>query len=308
MSRRVHSGRRDRVEGVTLVELLVALLLGLGLVASMLAAQLAASRSARVSDALMQVTADATQALSLIRAQVAMAGFSMPRAVTDEATGQVGNGAARQPPAEPAIFGCAGADFSPLSLPARISEGVACGGSASGSDTLEVSYEVSSGADGGAPSNALLNADGLPLDCLGSAIPAETGVSPALYVNDSKFYVEARAHPGQPTLNCFAHGARAGAALVDHVERLAVTYGLAEADGPADQVRSYTVAPQGEAWQRVLSVTVCVQVRSARRIDPTGSAATLGDFLDCNQRPQTSADGYLRRSFTTTIALQNRLP
>ena len=37
------------------------------------------------------------------------------------------------------------------------------------------------------------------------------------------------------------------------------------------------------------------------------SAATLGAWIDCGNSQRTATDGYLRRTFTTTIVLQNKL-
>jgi type IV pilus assembly protein PilW len=57
----------------------------------------------------------------------------------------------------------------------------------------------------------------------------------------------------------------------------------------------------------VVSVRLCVQVRSAAKVLDKASANTLGSWVDCGSVQRTSTDGYLRRSFTTTIVLQNKL-
>jgi hypothetical protein len=39
-----------------------------------------------------------------------------------------------------------------------------------------------------------------------------------------------------------------------------------------------------------------------------GAMATLGAWVDCRNAQRASSDGYMRRSFMTTVVLQNRLP
>jgi hypothetical protein len=51
-----------------------------------------------------------------------------------------------------------------------------------------------------------------------------------------------------------------------------------------------------------------VQVRSANRVVDKVLAETLGGWIDCNDVLRTAGDGYLRRSFATTILLHNMLP
>jgi type IV pilus assembly protein PilW len=58
----------------------------------------------------------------------------------------------------------------------------------------------------------------------------------------------------------------------------------------------------------VLSVKLCVQVRSAAKVLDKASAATLGHWIDCRNAAAVATDGYLRRSFSTTVVLHNRLP
>src|SRR5205085_12001418 len=130
--------------------------------------------------------------------------------------------------------------------------------------------------------NAIVDSSGKPLDCIGNSIPAEPGISPAVYVNDSKFYVDAT-NSSNPTLNCRAHGSNPGAPLVDHIEALKVTYGLNGGSGkPANQIETYrTIAPlpTDGFWQQVVAVTLCVRVRSANKMVDSVSVATLSTFV-----------------------------
>ena len=78
----------------------------------------------------------------------------------------------------------------------------------------------------------------------------------------------------------------------------------------ADQVAYYDVAPPIGApeWADVVAIRLCVQVRSAAKVLDAESMATLGAYVDCGNVRRTSNDGVLRRTFSTTVVLQNRLP
>jgi hypothetical protein len=99
---------------------------------------------------------------------------------------------------------------------------------------------------------------------------------------------------------------------VQNVETLRITYGMAAAPPGArgaGQVAYYGGAPPtgSPRWDDVLSVRLCVQVRSAARVLDPASATTLGSWIDCDGARRSATDGYLRRSFATTVVLQNRL-
>ena len=55
----------------------------------------------------------------------------------------------------------------------------------------------------------------------------------------------------------------------------------------------------------MLSVRVCLRMRS----DLTVQDAPAGSFSykDCSNIDRTSTDGYLRKTYTTTVLLRNRL-
>ena len=301
MIRRLHR-RRLAAAGFTLIEMMVALAIGLAVVGALIAAYLSSFASGRHSDAVVQITEDATLALGLMRQQVAQAGYSQPHG-----TGVAGGPALH---AFPAIAGCTGANFGDLQ--ASILTPAGCrpaSADPSASDSLEVAHEGSV-LPGGA-SNGILGGPGSPqpLDCIGDTFPRthDAAVGDDYWLDDSKFYVAG------DSLYCHGPGNKAGAALVQNVETLQVRYGIAAAapgSPGAGQVAYYDVAPPpGSAlWAKVVAVSLCLQVRSAMRVLDEASAATLGGWIDCRNAQRVSRDGYLRRSFTTTVVLQNRLP
>ena len=294
--------RRPAAAGFTLIEMMVALAIGLAVVDALIAACLASFVSGRRSDALVQVTEDATLALDVLRQRVAQAGFSQPHG------GGAGGGLVLH--AFPPIAGCDGAGFVDLQagiLAPDNCEPTSVDPSASGA--LEVAYEASVLPAGS--SNGVLDGAGAPqpLDCLGNTFAQthDAATGDDYWLDDSKFYV------ADGSLRCHGPGNRAGAAIVQNVESLQVGYGMAGAPPGAPgagQVAYYDDAPRpgSPRWADVVSVRLCVQVRSAARVLDEASAATLGSWVDCRNARRSAADGYLRRSFTTTIALQNRLP
>src|SRR3954470_22957219 len=79
--RTVRPGHRAaRQAGFTLVEVMVSLVIGLAVVSALIAAYVASFQSGRHNDAMVQMTEDATLALTVMRQQVAQAGFSTARA------------------------------------------------------------------------------------------------------------------------------------------------------------------------------------------------------------------------------------
>jgi type IV pilus assembly protein PilW len=301
VTRALLSHRRGAEAGFTLVEMMVAMAIGLAVVGALVAAYLASFSSGRHADALVQITEDATLALNVMRQQVAQAGFSQPHGTNADA-GLVLHDF-------PAVAGCDAANFvdlqAPIVAPANCRPAAA---DASAPDALEVAYEGSVLA--GKSSNGILGGPDSqqPLDCLGNSFAKthDAATGDDYWRVDSKFYV------ADGSLYCHGPGNAAGAAVVQNVETLKVTYGMAAAPAGAPgagQVIYYGAAPPAGSplWANVVSVNLCVQVRSANKVLDKAAAPTLGGWIDCRNASRTSTDGYLRRTFTTTIVLQNKL-
>ena len=293
--------RRLSQAGFTLIEMMVALAIGLAVIGALIGAYVVSFQGGRHSDAMVQMTEDATLALNVMRQQVAQAGFSQPHGVAE------GGGLVLH--AFPAVAGCEAASF--VDLQAGIAAADNCGGASpdpAASDALEVAYEGSVLA--GKSSNGVLGGSGgkQPLDCLGNTFAKthDDTTGDDYWLNDSKFYV------ASGSLYCHGPGNAAGAIVAQNVETLQVTYGMAAAPAGtpgAGQVIYYDVAPPPHSplWANVLSVNLCVQVRSAGKVLDKAQSPTLGGWVDCRNVRRTSTDGYLRRTFSTTIVLQNRL-
>ena len=290
---------RRRGGGFSMIELMVSLVIALVVVVAMLAAAVSVMRSDRHHDAIAQVTDDASFALSVMRQQLAQAGFSVPRAASP---------AAFVMHAFAPVLGCAAANFRDVA--ASILAPPSCDAPSAdpaASDALALAYEASVLA--ASASNTILGGPGVsaPLDCLGNSYARTPDPANGDYfLNDSKFYVT------DGSLFCHGPGNAAGAALVQNVEQLKIAYGLA-AVAPGEpgsgQVAYYDAAPPigAPAWGRVVAVRLCVQVRSASKVVSLDAAATLGTYVDCANVQRTAMDGYLRRTFSTTVMLQNRM-
>ena len=295
--------RRATQAGFTLIEMMVAVAIGLAVISALVGAYLVSFQSGRHTDAMVQITEDATLALNVMRQQVAQAGFSQAHGVSESG--------ALVTHAFPAIAGCEAANFADLQTSILVPGN--CRPSYPGDETpdaLEVAYEGS--VLPGAASNGILSGSGSgarqPLDCLGNSFTKthDDATGDDFWLNDSKFYVD------KGSLWCHGPGNAAGAAVVQNVETLQITYGMAAAPAGAPgagQVIYYDVAPHpgAPAWANVLSVKLCVQVRSALKVLDKAQQPTLGGWIDCANVRRNSTDGYLRRTFSTTIVLQNKL-
>jgi type IV pilus assembly protein PilW len=91
--------------------------------------------------------------------------------------------------------------------------------------------------------------------------------------------------------------------MVEGVENMQILYGV-DVDHEAGKARTadkYVPADQVMDWNNVVSVRVSVLIRSFEK----GVASNDYEF-DFNGRTYTATDGYLRQSYSTTIALRNR--
>jgi type IV pilus assembly protein PilW len=285
MTRTPPFASRSRQAGFTLIELMVSLAIGMAVVGALLAAYFAAMTTSRHSDALSQMAEDATLALNVIRNQVSQAGFSMVTGLTGTPPTMVRNAISAP------IFGCEGANFVD---PSAANGTATCNPTGTAPDAIEVAYEATNATG----SSAVL-ANGKPVDCIGNNYAAQPG---GWYLNDSKFYIS------NGTLYC--QGPSGAAPLVDHVENLQVRYGIASGkwgDPGSNQILYFSTADQVGTWDFVTGVNICVQVRSADKVVTSDQADALGSYFDCDNIQQQNSDGYMRRTFTTTIVLQTHI-
>jgi type IV pilus assembly protein PilW len=319
--------QRRSVDGFTLVELLVAVTIGLVVLASSLSLYVASSRGSQMSQVDTQMNEDGILAINLIQQQLKQAGYSR-QVIPAAGAAVMGNYAG------PAVRGCDGgftntaADFDSL----------ACT-TGSGSDAVAIRYEATT-------DNTMPTTDASPLatNCVGKGINAATAsqASPAPtpasaagnYALADNRYSVTDANT-QPMLSCrgaeqsgTSNAIGVSQPLLANVESMQILYGVASRpsaelaatyDPLRHQIISYLTASEVDVlpstsvlpnitedrWSRVLSVRVCLLMRSDQPVKdaPAGGMA----YKNCSNVDATGNDGYLRRTYTTTVLLRNRV-
>lgn len=321
--------RRNPVRGFTLIELMISLTIGLVILAAALSTFSTSSRSSQLSQAETQLNEDGILALNLIQQQLKQAGYSQ-QLIPSNGTTVMGNYAG------PAVHGCTGG----FTDAAAAFDKLSCTGK--GSDAIAIRYEATT--DNTMPTGTDAK---LATNCLGNGINALTPTQvnppptpppgappPANYALADNRYLVTGASTA-PMLSCRGMEKRdavnaigASQPLLANVESMRILYGVASRpsielaatyDPLRHQIVKYLDAAGVDAlpgsgvladlaedrWSRVLSVRVCLQMRSDRPVRdvPDGGLA----YKRCDNTDRTGTDGYLRRTFTTTVLLRNRL-
>ena len=271
--------RYRRMQGLSLVEVMVSLVIGLVVVGAVLVSYITAGTTGRQQAAYAEMNENAQLALTLIARDLLLAGFATPTGVAAGGLSFTRTYASRP------VFGCRTGFASPSTMGA-----VACG--TSGSDALEVVYQ----ADG---ANSVPTASGVPTDCLGNGLADAGGV----FLAYNRYYL-ASSSSGRSELHCASRQGAGGQPLVDNVEGMSVWYGEANAGSPRTLAR-YVRADVVSDWGRVLSVRVCLLMRSSEAVLASGEDTVT--YLDCDSAQQTSSDGFVRRAFFSTTTLRNKM-
>lgn len=274
--------------GISLIELMISMVIGLVVVGAVLVSIMGSSKSGKFESAYAQMNEDAQIGLSILSRDIQMAGYSEPTALVNTGTVPAPVYVLNFGNLATAIFGC-DTDFSnPVAV------NVACGVGTNAA--IEMSYQAdtqSTVATGGAPS-----------DCLGAAIAAGPP-----YIVRNRYYISS-GNSGRPELYCAGVGG-SGQPLIENIDSMSLLYGMQVAAAPRQVVRyvsATSVAGVGAAeWNNVVSVRVCLIVRSSQPILDTGGEDTLR-YRDCAGVSQTSNDRYLRRAYFTTSTVRARMP
>lgn len=137
-------------------------------------------------------------------------------------------------------------------------------------------------------------------DCLGSATPTPGVAVPGGNVPRAVnwFFVD-----GNNNLACRGNGNATPQPLIEGVEDMQIWYGV---DTDGDQTaNTYVVAPAAgsSTWNNVVSVRICLLLRSVED-NLVDQPLT---YQNCNGTQTTAGDRRLRRSFTSTFNLRNRI-
>jgi type IV pilus assembly protein PilW len=137
-----------------------------------------------------------------------------------------------------------------------------------------------------------------------------------IYVVENRFYITNT--NGVPELYCIGNGGTAiganlknpGQPIAENVEQMRVTYGVASGTKNATTGIAYpqavdrylSAANVGTNWAKVVSVRICLVVRSAN----DNVALAPQTYTDCSNTSVLATDRRLRSVFSTTIAIRSR--
>lgn len=286
---------RSRARGISLIEMLISLIIGLVVVGAVLVSTIGSSKAGKFQAAYSGMNEDAQIGLSILSRDLQMTGYAQPTALTSSGgasptfsltSNTLGIGTF--------VFGCDTGFANPRAAV------LACGTGAT--PAFEVAYEADK-------DNTVRTSGGVPTDCLGNAIAAGPP-----YVARNRYFISAGAS-GRPELYCASNNAANSAQpLIENIEGMKIWYGVSVSASPMQVVRYVTATdiaalgavPAAAEWSHVISVRLCLLVRSAEPVLNAGDDTPT--YLDCDSASQTSNDRFLRRAYFTTASLRVRMP
>lgn len=290
-ARRLPSRRRAR--GFSLVELMISLVIGMVVIGAVFAAYLSAGFSSRNTQAMSQMTEDASVALNLLRSHLTMVGYSRPTALTGSGFTRIYEGMG--------LTGCRGrfTNLAATTIDALTCPGAGAGGTG---DSVALAYEVDTRND------VVGGAGNTPLDCVGNGLTAITNNGNTYYLSYSRFYLDTPTGSTATALYCRGPGSDTPQALVENIIDMRLSYGVAAADAADANRRVAYYAPAGSLtaadFNRVMAVKVCVVAASASEVMDIATPYRPCDPFGAEVTP---TDRRMYRAFTTTIVMHNRM-
>lgn len=309
---------RAAQHGRSIIEMMVSIAIGLGIVVGVVAVFASASKVSRVAQQVGDVESISSALLTTIGPSIQMAGFGeiVSRSSTGPTTLFDG----------PAVMGCTNGVFRNAAT-----GDFACAAASNGSDALVIRFQSDNVRAARQTANPIR-------DCLGFNASVQTidaksaigaGVGRPIVTN--AFRVNANNE-----LVCFGSGANNGAgdeqALVGGVEEFKVYFGFddvgyaqtrrtgyrfpspsASSIHSADWINALAAANNDVSpWDSVVSVHVCVRVRTAEQSVGTQQTQTFSvcprdeGEVDRPLPQGTASDGALRRTYLQTFTVQAR--
>ena len=346
MSRQCRLPVSFHLKGFSLIELMVSLTIGLIIAIAAFSAYLGSSSASKMAEAQGRMNEDAQAALSILTQQIRMAQnnpnqagrtkdarfnpiySSYPYSSTTYST---------SPPAFAlslySIRGCDGV-FTNTTTATNLNNLTCTAGTNTSPDAIAINYEADA-------FNSVATTVQVPTDCLGIGLnqitvtfPATTSPGPystfPYYVADNRFYIATSASgASSPGLYCQGNGvngdgsASTAKLIVENIEDMQFNYGLVNKsnsplDSPAPSVAGYLTADQvsndtrlnplsiDARWSKVVSVQVCVLVRSELLV--ASNMASASYFMCDGTLNNAPPDLRLRRAYYATVVLRNRRP
>lgn len=299
MSRVIRPASRARSRGFSIIEIMISMIIGLVVVGAVLVSYIGSGQTNKLQAAYSEMNENAQIGLAVMRQDLLLAGYAQgTRTQTVAGVKSFGKTFATRP-----IFGCATGFTAANSIGT-----VTCG--TGGGNVIEMSYEadlVNSIPSGSYPSDCLGNS----LQYVGQTVVVG-GNSITYYETHNRYYLAVSA-TGRSELHCASAAKTAGGAaisgqpLVDNVENMQILYGEVGAAGSRQIVR-YVDASTVADWQNIISVRLCLLMRSAEPVlSSEDTTAGASSYLDCSSTSQTSSDRYIRRAYFMTTTLRNRM-
>lgn len=280
---------RMRQRGMSLVEVMVSLVIGLVVVGAVMISYLGSGVSGRQQAAYSQMSEEAQIAFSILGKDIGMAGYGRPVNVVVGATPTISKAFTGQ-----ALLGCTTGFSNPLAATSTL----ACGTSAT--HVIGVAFESDASNSIGTGTIGDYGRDCLGQTLAESTVPATTMTVTVAY---NRYYVANSAN-GVPELHC-AGQTGTPQPLVANVESMKIWYGEA-ANASGRQIVRYVAANNVTDWNAVISVRICLLMRSGDKVLVADEVAAK-TYVDCDQTAQTSGDGYARRAFFSTTTLRNKM-
>lgn len=277
------------VRGVTLIEMLIAITIGLVVVGAVMVSYLGSGQAGRIQAAYSQMNQDAQIGLSILNREFQMAGYSAPA------------GLVQDPPQVPAVTPTFSLTYNLGTATAVVGCGtgfvnahasvLTCGaGAGDTTPTFGVVYEADT-------RNTVPTSAGIPTDCQGNAILAGPPyfAQNRYFISGNELYCASDVSTQQP--------------LLENVVAMRVWYGVQVAAAPR-QVAGYVAASDliaqgaGASWNDVISVRVCLLMRSSEQVLNAGVDSLK--YRDCDGVTQTG-DRYLHRAYYSTSTLRSKM-
>ena len=308
--------RRLATQGFSLIELMVSMTIGLALMVTIMSAYLGSADAGRVAEAQGRMNEDAHAALTILTQQLRVAGdnpkqtnYAAPTSNPVYTTGTF------------LVRGCEGA-FGNVSHPLNVTALTCTATAGSLPDSMAVTYEADR-------YNTVATTGGLATDCLGQTLPTVNGTVNAgtptavatavtYTVAQNLYYIGTSTVITSPSLYCKGNGNATGQPLVENIEDLQLTYGTASATTTTMAVAGYlsaaeiasdvnlaALATDADRWGKVVTVRICIIVRSEGAVAPNLNSAR---YTQCDGTVNTNPpDLRLRRPYFSTVVLRNRL-
>lgn len=280
---------RSRMQGLSLIEVLVSLVIGLIVVGAVLVSYLGSGKTGRVQAAYAEMNENAQIAMTIMNRDLLLAGYAQP-------TGVSGGSTFTRSYSDRPVFGCdKGLDSVSRRNQSAPWDATACSGTGADDHVIEVVYEADL-------TNTVPTSANVPSDCIGNTLPTTVVGTATYYIAHNRFYLSAGSS-GRSELYCASQQGATGQPLVDNVEAMRIWYGEANAADPR-QIVKYVSASSVADWGRVLSVRVCMLMKSSEAVLNSEDPLT---YLDCDGVQQSSADFFVRRAYFTTTTLRNKM-